>query len=295
MPTRHEFIASGVADWSLRKFKFSQVLDGAGLESVKYKKTTPDNPKIFLFDIETAPILAYLWGLYDQNVGLNQIESDWHLLSWSGKWLGEEEVFYHDQRDAKNLEDDREILGKLWEKLNEADIVIGHNSKKFDTKKVNSRLIFHGFKPPSSFREIDTLSIARKRFSFTSNKLSHLASFLGCEDEKSEHKKFTGFELWSQCMKGNREAFGEMESYNKQDVKVLEQVYLKLRPWDYTVNFSIFDQDNVCSCGSKSFNRSGFKFTNTGKFQRFVCENCGRDMIAKENLIDSGIRKELLK
>lgn len=294
-PTRHELIASGVSDWQLRKIKFGDILKAAGLESVKYKHHKPDKPKVFLFDIETAPVLAYVWGLFDQNIGLNQVKADWHLLSWAGKWLDEDEIFYHDQRGVTNLENDKEILQKLWEKLDQADIVIGHNSKRFDTKKVNARFIYHDMPPVSTFREVDTLSIARRKFSFLSNKLAHLATFLKCKTNKSEHKKFIGFDLWSQCLKGNIEAFEEMELYNKADVIVLEEVYKKLRPWDNSINYSIFEKDSLCSCGSSDFTKYGFRFTNTGKFRRFKCKSCGKDLIEKENLVDSKIRKGLLK
>ena len=73
-------------------------------------------PKILLYDIETAPIQAYVWGLWDNNVALNQIETDWYILSWSAKWLGtpENETMYEDQRNAKNIEDDSRILGQSF-------------------------------------------------------------------------------------------------------------------------------------------------------------------------------------
>jgi uncharacterized protein YprB with RNaseH-like and TPR domain len=295
VPTRQELIASGVSDWCLRKIKFSEILKAAGLESIKYKKHQPDIPRVFLFDIETAPILAHVWGLFDQNVGLNQIERDWHLLSWAGKWLGEDEIFYFDQRNSKDLEDDSGILKELWKIMDQADVMIGHNSKKFDTKKVNARFIYHGLKPTSSFREVDTLTIAKRKFAFTSNKLAHLAAFLKCENNKSEHKKFVGFDLWTQCLKGNIEAFQEMELYNKMDVIVLEEVYKKLMPWDNSINYAIFQKDNICSCGSGDFFKNGYRFTNAGKFQRFRCNSCGRDVISKDNLIDPKIRKGLFK
>ena len=33
-----------------------------------------NRPRIGVIDIETAPIVGNVWGLYDQNVGINQIE-----------------------------------------------------------------------------------------------------------------------------------------------------------------------------------------------------------------------------
>ena len=30
-------------------------------------------PKVLVFDIETAPMLGYVWGLWENNVALNQV------------------------------------------------------------------------------------------------------------------------------------------------------------------------------------------------------------------------------
>mgnify|MGYP000113435667 CR=1 FL=1 len=81
-------------------------------------------PKVLLFDIETAPIIAYVWGLWQNDVSLNQIRTDWHLLSWSAKWLGtpDTDIMYMDQRAAKDVENDKVILQGLWKLLDEADL-----------------------------------------------------------------------------------------------------------------------------------------------------------------------------
>ena len=42
----------------------------------KSKKNQPPKlagPRVLLFDIETAPILAHVWGLWDNNVALIQV------------------------------------------------------------------------------------------------------------------------------------------------------------------------------------------------------------------------------
>jgi len=243
-----------------------------------------DAPKMLFFDIETVPLTAYVWGLWDNNVSLNMIESDWHVLSWSAKWYGSEEVMYQDQRNAKNFEDDKTILKGIWKLLDEADIVIGQNSKKFDVKKLNARFIQHGMKPPSSFRQIDTLVIAKRHFGFTSNKLEYMTDKLCTKYKKSGHAKFPGFKLWSECMKGNIEAYNEMEDYNKLDVLSLEELYEILIPWDDTINFSMYFNEDVCSCGSTDFKKSGFYYTNSSKFQKYKCTSCGSEYRDKINL-----------
>src|SRR5690554_7994806 len=80
-------------------------------------------PKILFYDIETAPIKAHLWSMWQQGVGLNQIETDWHMLSFCCKWAHSDEIFYYDQRSAKDIEDEYELVLKLWHFLNEADVV----------------------------------------------------------------------------------------------------------------------------------------------------------------------------
>lgn len=254
-------------------------------------------PKVLIFDIETAPIKAYVWGLWNNNVGLNQIESDWHILSWSAKWLGEEEVMYQDQRRCKNIEDDRKLLKGIWDLLDESDIVITQNGKAFDERKLNARFIINGFEPPSSFRHIDTLQIAKSKFGFTSKKLQYMTDKLCTKYAKSSHAKFSGFSLWTECMAGNLEAWDEMEAYNKLDVLSLEELYEKMSPWDNSINFNAYHNSltNVCTCGSDKFKKSGFHMTNTGKFQRYKCSSCGKEFRDNNNMLSKNKRKSLFK
>jgi len=244
-------------------------------------------PKVLVFDIETAPILGHVWSLWENNVALNQIEKDWHVLSWSAKWLDAPatQVMYMDQRNEKRVEDDRKILKKIWELLDEADIVITQNGKSFDQKKLNARFILNGMQPPSSYKHIDTKIIASKHFAFTSNKLEYMTEKLCVKYKKLKHKKFPGHELWTEVLRGNVEAWKEMEQYNKHDVLALEELYHILIPWDNTINFNLYNDaaDNVCKCGG-SLIKNGFYYTNVGKYQRYKCKGCGAENRDRINL-----------
>ena len=252
-------------------------------------------PKVLIYDIETAPILAHVWGLWDNNVSLNMIESDWHVLSWSAKWLGEKKIMYADQRKEKDISNDSRILKKIWKLLDKADIVITQNGVKFDNKKLNARFIKHGFKPPSSYKNIDLLKIARKHFGFTSNKLEYMTGLL-CKKKKSEHKKFPGFDLWKKCLAGNQTAWKEMEKYNKRDVTSTEELYHKLIPWDQSINFNLYrdTEETICTCGCRKFSRNGFAYTSTGKYQRFECKRCGAEVRGRKDKF-SKAKKDSLK
>lgn len=255
-----------------------------------------NRPRTLLLDIETAPILGYVWGLWDQQIGLNQIHSDWYILAWAAKWMGEKEVFYRDQRKAKNIENDKAILQDLWTLLDEADVIVTQNGKQFDEKKINARFIIHGFQPPSSYKHADTRSIARKKFGFTSNKLAYMTDKLCTKYKKLEHKKYPGFELWKECLAGNLEAWKEMEKYNRYDVLSLEELYTKLRPWDNCINPNLYHEGEVtkCACGSDQFKKRGFHYTAIGKFQRFKCLGCGQETRGGKNLF-SKEKKEALR
>lgn len=244
--------------------------------------------KVLILDIETAPILAHVWRLFDENVGLNQIKSDWHLLAWSAKWLGDSpsKVMYMDQRKAKDITDDTPLLKAIWKLEDEADVIITQNGKKFDQKKLNARYVLNGMKPPSSFKHIDTCEIARRQFGFTSNKLEYLSDKLCEKYKKQKHYEFAGFDLWKECLAGNPRAWAAMEKYNKYDVLALEELYTKLRPWDSSVNFNLYtdDESAVCSCGGTNFCKNGFTYTPTGKYQRYACSSCGAEVRARSNL-----------
>lgn len=252
-------------------------------------------PKVLIFDIETAPILASVWGLFDQNVALNQIEKDWHLLSWSAKWLGSKDVMYADQRNAKSIENDKAILKQLWKLLDEADIVITQNGKKFDVKKINARFVYHGFQPPSSYKHIDILQVARKKFGFTSHKLEYMTNLLCNTYKKVTKRKFNGFDLWKQCLANNVDAWEEMKHYNKYDVLSLEELYTKLIPWDSSINFNLYNdsEKNICKCGSDKFQKYGYHYTTAGKYQRYKCKKCGAETRSKVNLFPKEKRKSL--
>lgn len=237
-------------------------------------KTKQKKPRILFVDIETAPILAHVWGTYDQTVANNQIRQDWHLLSWSAKWRDEKKVMYMDQRNAKDVTNDKKIAKAIWKLLDEADIVVWQNGAKFDHRKLNARFIQNDLTPPASYRQIDTLKLAKKHFGFTSNKLEYLSEKLNKKFKKSGHKKFPGFELWTQCLAGNQAAWREMEKYNKLDVLALEELYNRLQPWDSSVRIHA----KVCNCGATSWMKYGYRFTNAGRYQRLKCKNCGAEI-----------------
>lgn len=232
--------------------------------------------RTLLLDIETAPSLGYIWSFWKQNIGHDMIvDYGGYIMSCSLKWLGEDDVIYLENR----TEDDTLIVAEICSYLDEADFVIAHNGKKFDIPFIKARAVINGLDVPSPFKVIDTLVIAKKEMLFKRNNLEYLAEALDVESRKLTDRKYNGFKLWLGCLNGEPEAWKEMKAYNILDVEVLEQVYLKLRPW-YTTHPNITTGDDpleLCcpKCGSSDVIRSGYFTTNKGKYQRYKCKACG--------------------
>lgn len=236
-----------------------------------------DKPHILTLDIETAPIVAHVWGLFDQNVGINQIQAEWRILSIAWKWLGQRETLFRRAAVTREAVDDSEVAQAAWKLLDAADIVVTQNGNDFDLKKLNARMIELGMKPYSPVRKIDTKLVAKRVFGFTSNRLEWMGKHIAGMP-KEVHRKFPGHELWTECLKNNPEAWKEMEKYNVRDVQATEKLYLRMRPWvEGHPNLGTYTgKDHVCPrCGSGRVSRRGVVTTNTNVFQRYHCGSCG--------------------
>ena len=257
-----------------------------------FKEEINTSAKVLILDIETAPIRAYVWGIWNQNVGTNQIESDWFCLTWAAKWLFEDKV-YSGKLTPKEVkgQDDKRIIKGIWEMVNEADIVIAHNGEKFDMPKLNARFIINGLQPPLPYQTIDTLKHIRRQFGFTSNKLDYVNKLLNLQ-RKSETG---GFELWEKCMQGSTEALDLMEIYNINDVRILEETYLHIRAWIKPhPNMGLFildeSQSRCPSCGSADLEESGKHYHTTANiYVACRCTNCGAT--ARKRLADITIKQ----
>jgi DNA-directed RNA polymerase subunit RPC12/RpoP len=259
-------------------------------------------PKILIFDVETAPVMAFVWQRWKVNVAMNQVIQDNYVLSWSAKWLGEDTVHWdalyrHKDVYAADPTDDSAIMETLWDLLDEADYVVAHNGNRFDIPVVSGRFLVHGMQPPSTYQSIDTLLMARRCFKLTSHRLDDLGNYLGVGRKIDTG----GFELWSDVvLHQDMGAFKRMVDYNIQDVELLESVYLELRPWDKkhpsTVVMGDLDKIQCNTCGSERVKKNGSYATNTQIYQKYKCTECGHNMRSRQAVkLDREQRANLLR
>jgi len=233
-------------------------------------------PRVLLIDIETSPNLGYVWGKWQQDV--MDFETEWHILCFAYKWLDQVRVKTVALPDfkgyKKNPDNDFNVVKAISDLFDKADVVIAHNGDRFDLPRINTRLVFHGISPPAPFKTIDTCKIARAKFGFNSNKLDDIGRLLKV-GRKMVH---TGFALWKGCLMGDVKSWKTMRKYNAQDVLLLENVYLKLRPFMTShPNFNVFtgEPTSCPKCQHNKLYRRGFSVTNTGRRQRYQCTKCG--------------------
>lgn len=254
-------------------------------------------PIINTLDIETAPIEAATWGLFKQNVGLNQIRKDWTILSVAWKTLGKAPVTYFDTSEKEDVRDDRELLDIIWKVLDESDIIIAQNGVRFDAKKINARFLQADMPPPRPYKIIDTLLMAKQVAAFTSNKLDWLSQIL-TDTQKDHHNAFPGMELWNECLKGNPAAWRAMKRYNKRDIPSCEKVYLRLRPY-YAGHPNLAqyyaDEKLRCpKCGSTHVEDVGSVFTQASEYRQYRCSACHGYSRSRYTVNTKGKRAALL-
>ena len=260
---------------ALKAFNISSETLSRYKRLVKHLPSKPNYPQILIFDIETMPLEVYVWGLYLQRINHDNIIKDWYVATWSAKWLFDEEIKSDGLTPEEAIAgDDSRVCKSIWSLFESADIVIAHNAKRFDIRRLNARWMLNGLKPPSPYMVIDTLTESRKMAAHASHRLDYLGKLM-----LNKGKIETNFKLWKDCKVGDQDALAEMEIYNREDVSLLEELYLEIRPWMKShPNTGLFvDGDTaVCpTCGHDKLIPIDPYFTSVGMYPGYRCAECG--------------------
>lgn len=253
--------------------------------SSNYSGLNNSHCKILFFDLETSPLITRMWSKWQNGVNDNNIIKDWGVLCWSAKWLFDDTI-YSGKVNESELEtfnvsskkyhpNDERIMKSLWSLIDEADVIVAHNLKKFDEKKANTKFLKYGFGCPSPYQTIDTLLHLRKRFALTSNRLDYAAK----QFFDIEGKLQTENNLWVRCMDGDYDALKYMSEYCDQDVKVLEDVYLLMRGWikpHPNVGLQALSANGccpVCSSEKRKETKTPYR-TYVNEYTAYRCDDC---------------------
>lgn len=252
-------------------------------------KNIKNKAKILLLDIETKPILAYVWRLWDQNIALNQIVSPGGTICVGAKWLGsKEDIFFSEWEDGQQA-----MIEGMHALISEADAVVSYNGDKFDVPKLTGEFVRAGLKPPPPITSIDVFKTVRQ-LGFDSGKLDFVGPLL----QLGRKIKHEGFTLWVKTMEGDPQAQKRMKRYCIQDVRLLERVYLKLRPYikNHPHMASLIEGkaagEECGACGSTRVQKRGYRRTKHFSIQRLQCQDCGSWSTGTRKKISGGVAKK---
>ena len=234
-----------------------------------------DDLRILILDIETFPNLVYTWGLYNQDVGASQVVEPVRIACFAAKWLGESTTHFYKGIGTPGVSGAAPGLASAARMLlHEADVVIHYNGTKFDIPHLNRVILRAGLLPPSPFKQIDLLSVVRRRFKFPSNSLKYVTHELGL-GAKTPHD---GFDLWVRCMAGDKAAWKLMERYNKQDVRLTEDLYGYILPWipGHPARVAHKGPQDACpTCTRGVLVAYGSYRTPASTYRQWQCNACG--------------------
>lgn len=242
------------------------------------KRAAVREPKILIYDIETSLQTVAVFQLAGNDwIQPSNIVQERHMISACWQWLGESKVHSvslldDPKRFKADPHDDYHVAKTLHGVMSEADVIVAHYGDSFDNKYVATRILVHGLDPLPPIQTVDTKKIAKQRFYFNSNSLDYIGKQLNCGGKIN-----TPGGLWLTILKeGNSQkaidAIKTMVIYNKRDVTLLRDVFLKLRP--YIPNYisrELFGKEGCPRCGSKKIQSRGTYYAQTRTYRRWQC------------------------
>ena len=246
------------------------------LELPNAENVENNQPKLLFYDIETSLAKSYHFQQWKVNLSQKQKIQESHLLSHAWAWGGGEVTGSILTREEMLAHDPERLVLECWSLLDNCDILVAHNGKRFDVKKVNGYFLQYGMPPPSPYRVIDTLLIAKQKFALPFNSLAYLAEFLDVEQKIDTG----GVDLWIQCDQGSQEALDKMNEYCMGDIVTLRGVYNRLIGWSNDgVNLALYSDHGAscphCASDDVIVIQGKYSYTVARKYQVYRCNGCG--------------------
>ena len=237
-------------------------------------------PKILFYDLETSPLLAYIWRCGEQFVGHSQLQKDhsqYGIICASYCWNDGEPAKtinwgYNEQSTAKVVEQFDKII-------KQADMAIGKNSDRFDVKMLNAARMFSGLPgmPEWSKYTDDLEKQMRKHFKLPSQSLDYISAQLGYGGKtKMEMQDWIDI---VERNKNGRAKLKKMCGYCEKDVEDTRTIWNHCEE-HFTPRFNMgtyLQKVDVCiRCGSDRINKSGIRALGGTLWQEYRCGDCGK-------------------
>jgi hypothetical protein len=232
--------------------------------------------KILVYDIERMKGSASIefWSLSDfknRRIHADDVTAWPRTICVAWRFLGDKKTQF-----ASEWGDGHEGMHRrIWDAFNEADITVGHNSKSFDEKHLNTGWRDLGLTPPKPSKPIDTLTSARARFGDESKTLDALCHRLGLAGKSDRYD----VEVARAALAGDKAAQRRIRAYNEGDIDATEALYVTLLPWikghPHVAPDAATDTNLCPRCASPDVRRNGTWTVAVNTYLAYTCDSCG--------------------
>jgi len=237
--------------------------------------------KVLTLDIETSPHLCYSFQVWNTNIAPIQIVEPTRMLSFAAKWEHENRVMFESEFDFTQAEEfaprvaweerHHHMVEKAWELLNNADVVVGYNSDKFDLRHLNREFRLAGLGLPSPFASVDLYKVIKADEEWLSHKLAYVTERYRLTGKMTND----GFALWRGCLEGDPKMWRQMRRYNKRDVVTTEELLHACSDLTSMPALALYDDEPIleghCPTCREQGQRRGFAYTKTRRYPRYFC------------------------
>ena len=241
--------------------------------------TKVHKPRILYYDIETTPLMAYVWRCGKQVVRHPQLvkgQDTYNIICITYCW--------NDGKPAKALtwdyktQDCTQMIEQFDKIIQQADITIGKNSDSFDVKHINTQRMIAGLPglPEWSMYTDDLQKQMKKHFYLPSYTLDYFSEMLGLGGKiKMEFADW--IHIVEQTRGEGKKRFEKMVTYGKKDVEDTRAIWEHCeKHFTPRFNTAILNGGHSCkTCGSNNIRKNGTRFTGTTKYQSFYCNDHG--------------------
>ena len=169
------------------------------------------------------------------------------------------------------------LLKKTWEAFDRAHLVVGHNVRGFDGKKLRFDWAEARYAPHTPVKYIDTLTIARREFGAESNTLDSLCQRFGVVAKTDRYS----VQMAKDAVAGDKAAQKQIRDYNCGDIAASVGLYDFVRPWDAShphSNLPTVDDRPTCpNCWGDQLEPNGYTLANLILYRLYRCA-CGANV-----------------
>lgn len=261
-----------------------------------------------LLDIETLPLIAAVYSLKTNYISPAQVVQYGMIASFQYQFNGGETMNVNlrdlgliPERGLIQPHHARRLVQIMSDIVSTAHYVVGHNGKKFDIGRLYAYMVEAGVRPKLRPKIFDTLSAARRIGLFDSNSLDGLCDYLGIGRKVQGGM---GGRTGLLCLAGCEETWERVIGYGDNDVDLLEELYLRVRPHsigNLHPNVAHYFADNkprcvVCGHAGVKWGKE-LNYTQVQGYNTVVCQKprCGHVMQERTTALSKEKRGAILK